>query len=153
MAERLLDSSLVLLTLTAVYLLPTWPAVRRLLPKRSGWDTLLTAAALGIASQGILGFVWVLLGVRNPGLESLLYLGGWTAFSLASFMGVRGGRNAAQARSLVLRMFTVNGRRVAPPGYYGKERRRFGPPSERSRDAWSRETRSTPCAVSSPSPS
>ena len=99
MAERLLDSSLVLLTLALVYLLPTWPAVRRRFPERSGWDLLLTAAALGIASQGILGFVWVLLGVRHTGLESLLYLGGWTALSLASFMGIRGNRDAGRARS------------------------------------------------------
>jgi glycerol uptake facilitator-like aquaporin len=87
MAERLLDCSLVLFALTLIYLLPTFPAARRWLPGRSTWDVVLSAAALGMASQAVIGFLWEHLGGRNPGLESLLYLGGWAALSLTTLIG------------------------------------------------------------------
>ena len=77
MLARVLDILYVLVSLVAVYSIPTLVTARRLRAHESGLTTWLDAAALGLASQAALGLLWNDLVGRAPFGAAAVYLGFW----------------------------------------------------------------------------
>jgi hypothetical protein len=89
--DRLFDCSLVLFSMTLVYLAPTFAASRFFLPRRGVADTVLCALALGVSSQAVIGSLWRQVIGGRPGLEPLLYLAVWVILTAAALRRGGGG--------------------------------------------------------------
>ena len=87
MIWRCLDSILVMVAFTAVYLLPPLLVVRRLLPGSDRLTQVVVSTATGLASQAILGFFANHLVPRHPLGETCLYFLCWLLASLACQWG------------------------------------------------------------------
>ena len=89
MIYRLLDFSVILLALPAVYGLPPFFLIRRVLPGIGITEKILLSCGAGLASQAVIGLLWNDLAGHHPWIEVSIYLGLWLVAGVITTLTVK----------------------------------------------------------------
>ena len=89
MIYRLLDFSVILLALTAVYGLPPFFLIRRVLSGIGITEKILLSCGAGLASQAVIGLLWNDLAGHHPWIEVSIYLGLWLVAGVITTLTVK----------------------------------------------------------------